>query len=175
MMFRLFIKSLDDTRRIGRALASCIERENPTAMLFYGQMGAGKTTIIRAIVEGLPGGHEAEVSSPSFTISNIYETIPEIRHFDLYRLEENCVDESLLESFDEPGVLTFVEWPERLRANCLPSDGLEIRLGPPVENTGLDADSIIDGSDQCRDIAIIPLGEKGARALRAFQMGIGPG
>ncbi len=174
MVFRQRIMNLEDTRRVGRALACCISLENPAAILFYGQMGAGKTTIIRAIVEALPGGDEAEVSSPSFTISNIYATTPEVRHFDLYRLEEGCSDESLLESFDDRGTLTLVEWPERLPSACLPPDGLEIRLGQSVSGADHGAKETGMEIGQCRDIVITPIGEKGRRTLSAFQAALPP-
>jgi tRNA threonylcarbamoyladenosine biosynthesis protein TsaE len=100
----------------------------PGALLLYGDLGAGKTTLVRSIVEALPGGGAAEVSSPSFTICNIYCTTPQVRHFDLYRCETGFPDDSLAEAFDDACALTFVEWPERLSERDLPADALICRL-----------------------------------------------
>lgn len=85
-------------------------------VLFYGDLGSGKTTMTRAFVAALPlgaHGEEAEVSSPSFTLCNLYPTQPEVAHFDLYRLEHGPADDALLDAFDE-GNIVLVEWAERL-------------------------------------------------------------
>ena len=100
----------------------------PGALLLYGDLGAGKTSLTRFVVEALPGGDSAEVSSPSFTICNIYCTAPVVHHFDLYRLEPGSPDDALGESLDDDSVLTIVEWPERMAPYYLPDDGLICRL-----------------------------------------------
>ncbi len=133
---RLSLRSLDDTRRFGQALALSMTRVQPGALLLYGDLGAGKTTLTRAIVEALPGGGLAEISSPSFTICNIYCTAPVVHHFDLYRLEPGTSDEALGESLDDLAVLTIVEWPDRMAKRDQPDDGLVCRLeGGGEENT----------------------------------------
>ena len=108
------LPSLDETRRFGQALAMSMAKVPPGALLLSGDLGAGKTALTRFVVEALPGGPEAEVSSPSFTICNIYCTAPEVHHFDLYRLEPGAPDEALEESLDDASILTIVEWPERM-------------------------------------------------------------
>lgn len=118
------------TERFGRVLAAALLSANPGALLLYGPLGAGKTTLCRHLVRSLPGGETAEVASPSFTICNIYSTQPPVHHFDLYRLDAGCEDESLEESFDDTEILTIVEWPERLHPDTLPADGLRLCLGP---------------------------------------------
>ncbi len=125
---RLVLTSLSGTRRLAGILAGAVSGENPGALLLHGDLGAGKTTFTAAFVRALPGGSEAETSSPSFTICNIYCTEPTVHHFDLYRLEPGLPDESLEESLDDPSTLTVIEWPERLSPAGLPSDGLVLRF-----------------------------------------------
>lgn len=109
----LCLRGTDETRILGRAIAEAALRASPGAILLYGELGAGKTLLTEALVRALPGGGEAEVSSPSFTVCNMYDTVPPVRHFDLYRLEAGYAGEELEESLDDPAVLTVVEWPER--------------------------------------------------------------
>ena len=131
----LSLPSLDATRRFGRVLAQSLARVPQGALLLFGGLGAGKTTLTRSLVEALPGGEAAEVSSPSFTICNIYCTIPLIHHFDLYRLEPGFPEESLSESLDDPAALTIVEWPDRLFERDFPDDGLICRIGAGAEES----------------------------------------
>ena len=126
--FSFPIPSLEQTARLGNRLAWAVQAINPGALLLYGPLGAGKTTLARFLVRALPGGEAAEVASPSFTIANIYCTAPVVHHFDLYRLESGRIDEFLEESFDDPSVLTLVEWPERLATRDLPLERVECRL-----------------------------------------------
>jgi tRNA threonylcarbamoyladenosine biosynthesis protein TsaE len=130
------LASLKDTGHLGRILAEASLKHNPGVFLLFGALGAGKTTLVRMLVQALPGGPEAEVSSPSFTICNIYCTAPQVHHFDLYRLDSECSDEALEESLDDVNVLTVVEWPERLAAYALPQDGIACKL-VSCDSTGL--------------------------------------
>ena len=118
---------------LGRRMAEALGRVNPGALLFFGPLGVGKTTLCRALVSALPGASEAEISSPSFTICNIYCTEPAVHHFDLYRLPAGMGDEALDESFDAWDVLTIVEWTEHLPESYFPADGLALRLSHGLE------------------------------------------
>ena len=148
------LTSLEDTDRLGRVLAESMVRHNPGALLLFGELGAGKTTLVRMLVEALPGGPDAEVSSPSFTICNLYCTAPQVHHFDLYRLDSGCFDEALEESLDDAAVLTVVEWPERLVAHALPQDGIACTLVSCDTTTGL-----------LRQVTLTPLGPRGEHCL----------
>lgn len=150
MPFTLSLETPEDTRRLASILARAVRACNPGAFLLYGGLGAGKTTLTRFLVGALPGGETAEASSPSFTICNIYCTKPEIRHFDLYRLEEGQPEEALEESFDTPDALTVVEWAERIADRDLPNDGVRCLLFFSPEQ----------GMRRARLEAIGPLGEK---------------
>lgn len=129
-----------DTLRLGRALALALTaRPGARTLLLSGGLGAGKTTLVRGLVEALPGGEDAEVSSPSFNICNMYPTRPETAHYDLYRLEQapgaalTVADDALLDLLETEGprrALVIVEWAERLPADVLPPDRLELTWLP---------------------------------------------
>lgn len=121
MLFTL--SSLDHTARFGATLAEAmVQVPELKVILFTGDLGSGKTTMTRAFVHTLPCryGEEAEVSSPSFTLCNIYPTQPEVAHFDLYRLEAGSPDDALLDAFDDATSIVLVEWAERLQPKDMP-------------------------------------------------------
>jgi tRNA threonylcarbamoyladenosine biosynthesis protein TsaE len=95
---------------------------------FSGAMGAGKTTIIKAICEAL--GTNDVVTSPTFTIVNEYRTASgdSIYHIDFYRIKkfEEVFDFGIEEYFDS-GCYCFMEWPE-LVENILPPETVNIRI-----------------------------------------------
>lgn len=96
---------------------------------FYGKMGAGKTTFIRAICHEL--GVTEEVTSPSFAIVNEYRsdtTGQSIYHFDFYRIKriEEVYDLGY-EDYFYGGGLNFLEWPELIE-DLLPSDAVKVKI-----------------------------------------------
>lgn len=101
-----------------------------TVFAFYGEMGAGKTTFIRALTKAL-GVDEDEANSPSFSIINEYRsdtTAELIYHFDLYRLES--IEEAFdigVEDYLDSGALCLLEWPERI-ADILPDDTVKVTV-----------------------------------------------
>jgi len=116
------------TLALGRALARALELTDPAqAVLLFGGLGAGKTTLVRALVPALPGGEDARVSSPSFNIMNLYPTDPQTAHFDLYRLEGLGPDDTLLEYLHDPGLLVLVEWAQYLDRAHWPAGHLLLR------------------------------------------------
>ena len=98
-----------------------------TVFAFNGEMGAGKTTFIKAICEEL--GVEDITNSPSFAIINEYrsETTAElIYHFDCYRLETvEEAEEIGVEDYFYSGALCFIEWQERI-VDLLPDDTVQV-------------------------------------------------
>lgn len=110
--------------RLGGALATLIVAGDVVAL--HGDLGAGKTTLIRGLVQALLGSDE-EVPSPTYTLVQIYDCEKvQVWHFDLYRLETS---EGVLElGWEEtPAGAMLVEWPERAGA-FLPTDRLDIFL-----------------------------------------------
>jgi len=112
------------TRRLGAAIARGLSAGD--AGLLEGDLGAGKTTLARAILEGL--GVRETVPSPTFTLVQTYETPGlAVRHYDLYRIEtEDELDELGLEDALAEGAV-LIEWPERAPAR-MPQGALTIAL-----------------------------------------------
>ncbi len=99
---------------------------------FFGELGAGKTTLIKGIAHGATGIPFEQVCSPTFTYLHIYEE--RLFHFDLYRLQG--VDEFLSLGFEEyffAGGISCIEWSERI-APLLPSDAIHIKLSHREEH-----------------------------------------
>ena len=99
-----------------------------TVFAFYGEMGAGKTTFIKAVCDVL--GVEDEVNSPTFAIVNEYRsaTAELIYHFDCMRIKE--IEEALdfgFEDYMECGALCFIEWPEKVE-ELLPGDVVKVQI-----------------------------------------------
>ena len=98
---------------------------------FYGKMGAGKTTFIKAICEEL--GVNDVITSPTFAIINEYRTSPKgrlveatIYHFDFYRIKKlEEVYDMRYEDYFYSGALCFIEWPELIE-ELLPEDTVKV-------------------------------------------------
>ncbi|GAA4394472.1 tRNA (adenosine(37)-N6)-threonylcarbamoyltransferase complex ATPase subunit type 1 TsaE [Nibrella viscosa] len=109
----LIMQSIDDLDDVARRLLD--EGRDCTVWLFEGEMGAGKTTLIKALCRAL--GVVSMVQSPTFSIVNEYTTRTgeSIYHFDCYRLrnEAEALDIGIEEYFDS-GNFCFIEWPERI-------------------------------------------------------------
>lgn len=103
--------------------------DDRTVFAFHGEMGAGKTTFIKALCEAL--GVEDEVNSPTFAIVNEYrsETTAElIYHFDCYRIQK--IEEAMdfgFEDYMESSALCFIEWPENVE-ELLPGDVVNVTI-----------------------------------------------
>jgi len=121
---RISTASPDETRDIGRALGAIIP--GGLFITLRGELGAGKTTFVQGIAEGL-GVKERYITSPSFALVNEYEGRLRLYHVDLYRLEGP--DDLADIGFDElPGEgVAAVEWPERA-GGSLPDERLDIEI-----------------------------------------------
>ena len=103
-------QTIEVGRKIGRTL-------NPgTVIAFCGELGSGKTTMIKGIGLGLGVRSEREIKSPTFVILHIYKGRIPLYHFDLYRMEGPSDLESLgMDEFlSDPKAVTVIEWAERL-------------------------------------------------------------
>lgn len=105
-----------------------------------GDVGAGKTTLVKGIGLGL--GVDEDVQSPSFTISRVYQARDnlELHHYDFYRLSDAGVMRyELAESINDPRVATVIEWADTVQ-QVLPDDHyrIHIRYTPDGEGRELD-------------------------------------
>lgn len=106
-----------------------IHSDNRRIWLFYGEMGAGKTTLIKAIARLL--GVREPMSSPTFSLVNEYASpVGPVYHVDLYRLQgEREVLDIGMEEYFSSGGYCLVEWPEKLGTR-LPDKRMQVRLTP---------------------------------------------
>src|SRR5688572_22301747 len=101
------------TQRLGRLLAGSLQMGDLIAL--DGPLGAGKTTLVRALVEEL-GGDPVEVSSPTFTLLNRYDARLPVVHVDAYRLQGPGALAGLgFDELAEDGI-GIVEWADRVQA-----------------------------------------------------------
>ncbi len=146
-MLRLKSNSAEQQEAIGAALAA----ECPRGCIIYllGDLGAGKTTLVRGFMRGL--GHTGAVKSPTYTLMEPYRIGEEnYCHIDLYRLADAGELEYLgLRDLLEDGATLLVEWPERGQGELPPPD-LIIR---------------IDYLQQGRNLEILAETERGERLL----------
>lgn len=121
------ISDLENIREAARQFVDAIGES--TVIAFYGKMGAGKTTFIKAVCEEL--GVEDVITSPTFAIVNEYrsETNGElIYHFDFYRIKKlDEVYDMGYEDYFYSGALCFIEWPELIE-ELLPGDALKVTI-----------------------------------------------
>jgi len=97
-------------------------------VLLSGELGAGKTTLVKGIVSGLGLAREEDVTSPSFVFVHVYSNGTRLYHVDLYRAEQPAELETLgLEDFLEEKAVVVVEWAERLKLPTLHA-ALRVRM-----------------------------------------------
>ncbi len=123
---KLIVDSEKDLDKTAKEIIKCSEEEN--IWIFYGEMGAGKTTLIKAIADQLD--IEDNVHSPTFSIVNEYGNVRNevFYHFDFYRIknETEAMDIGIEEYFDS-GDLCFIEWPQKIPL-LLPEKYLKIEI-----------------------------------------------
>jgi len=102
-------------------------------VLFNGEMGAGKTTLISALVRALGGAEDA--SSPTFSIVNEYKVADDfVYHFDFYRIKNHYEALDIgVEDYFCSGYWNFIEWPEKIKM-LLPKDVTVVNLTIDNEN-----------------------------------------
>lgn len=128
------INSLDQIHEVAKQFIS--EMGDNTVFAFYGKMGAGKTTFIKAVCEEL--GVTDVINSPTFAIVNEYrsETAGElIYHFDFYRIKKiEEVYDMGYEDYFYSGALCFIEWPELIE-DLLPGNTVNVYIEEAEDGT----------------------------------------
>lgn len=102
---------LSDISSVARKV---LQKTRSKTILFYGQMGAGKTTLIKELLLAL--GAEDAGSSPTFSLVNVYETENgQVNHFDFYRIEDESEAWDIgFEEYLQSDAWNFVEWPQKI-------------------------------------------------------------
>ena len=125
-MKEIVVDSLDGLKEVAEAVVDSLDGRNVVA--FCGAMGAGKTTLISAIMEHF--GSDDTVTSPTFALVNQYGTAEGevVYHFDFYRI--NRIEEVFDMGYEEyfySGDLCLIEWPELIE-DLLPEDAMVVRI-----------------------------------------------
>ena len=116
--------SAEETTEFGRELAKHIQP--PCLLLLEGELGSGKTTLVKGLVAGLGAAREEEVTSPSFTLVHEYGHERKVYHVDLFRIEGARDYASLgLDDLFEEDATVIIEWGERISDNA---PGLQWRV-----------------------------------------------
>ena len=139
---------------LGKALGATL-RGNEVIELI-GDLGTGKTLLVRGIAEGIQSNDI--VQSPSFTISRVYKgTDMEIQHYDFYRLGDNpgILKAELAESLSDPRVAVITEWANSVE-DLLPEDRLVISIA-------------YQPSEESRKLTFRPTGEKSVHLIEALK------
>ena len=138
--FRFQLDSLDQTDRLAAALSAVVEPGD--IVLLSGDLGTGKTTLVRRIAIHL-GVNPGSISSPTFTVMNQYDTAggSPIIHMDAYRLTGKDEHELLEPGWDDDfrdSSITFIEWGERVASlieGMCPAQPALIRLAHESETS----------------------------------------
>lgn len=121
---KLYLSSEAETIALGEVLGRNLVPGD--LILLFGELGAGKTTLVRGIARGV--GYRGRVSSPTFALAHVYRGNPlTLHHLDLYRLKKGEMGElGLDELLADPRGAVVVEWPEA--GGRWPARRVEVRL-----------------------------------------------
>ncbi|MDK2898825.1 MAG: tRNA threonylcarbamoyladenosine biosynthesis protein TsaE [Patescibacteria group bacterium] len=133
MMIFIKIDNEDDMKTFGESLGKLLQGGEFIELI--GDVGAGKTTLVKGIAVGL--GVEEQVQSPSFTISRVYNGRNNIvlAHYDFYRLKDaGIMENELKETIGDSNTITIVEWSGAV-VKTLPIDRLSVNITSPTEDS----------------------------------------
>ncbi|MGL4607314.1 MAG: tRNA (adenosine(37)-N6)-threonylcarbamoyltransferase complex ATPase subunit type 1 TsaE [Eubacteriaceae bacterium] len=123
-------ESSEETFHLGERLGEVLEF--PCVIFLYGGMGLGKTLFSKGIVSGM--GIEEDVTSPTYTVVNVYGDPPKVFHFDLYRLQDTQeLYEMGFEDYLDQGAVVIIEWPD-LACSYNFEDKLDVWIEPIQDN-----------------------------------------
>ncbi len=117
------VNNEEDMQKLGRDLAGVLGENDVVYLL--GELGVGKTVLVRGLARAL--GYAGPVTSPTFTIMNVYPSTPPIYHFDFYRLESPDLADLGLADYLECGGVSLIEWPQ-VGKGILPQDAIRLEI-----------------------------------------------
>lgn len=126
------VKSYQEMQALGERLGA--QFAGGELIELVGDVGAGKTTLVRGIARGM--GIDETIQSPSFTINRVYDTAHGRRlvHYDFYRLADpGIMQDELRETMADPSTVTIIEWADSV-GQLLPQDRLTVTIQPTGEN-----------------------------------------
>jgi tRNA threonylcarbamoyladenosine biosynthesis protein TsaE len=130
-VLRFETHSDEETRAIGRQLAQLLPAHG--VVVLTGDLGAGKTTLTKGIVEGRGAARAEDVGSPTFSLIHEYGDPVRVYHVDLYRLDTAEEARRLgLEDLFESDALVLIEWGERF-PELLPESRIEVQIAQAGE------------------------------------------
>lgn len=132
MMF-IEINGEEKMKTFGKSIGSLLRGGEIIELI--GDVGAGKTTLVKGIAVGL--GISENVQSPSFTISRVYNGRDDLtlNHFDFYRLDSaGIMANELQEVISDPKAITIIEWGGVVDG-VLPTDKMSIKISSPTEDS----------------------------------------
>ena len=121
---KIEVNNLEELEYLAKKIAENLQ--NGDVISLIGDLGAGKTTLVQFLAKEL--GVDDYVTSPTFSIVNIYDGEYQINHLDLYRLEDSSELEQIdYETYFYPDGITFIEWA-KMGGDYLPDDMIEIEI-----------------------------------------------
>ena len=127
-------KSRENTLEIAKLFAKTLSIGD--IVLLDGDLGAGKTVFVKGVTDYFSNGKMIAIS-PTFMIVNVYDTEPEIYHFDLYRIDDvEELDSIGAEEYLFGNGISFVEWPERAKG-YFPKSAIKVEIKKISENERL--------------------------------------
>ncbi|NLT19585.1 MAG: tRNA (adenosine(37)-N6)-threonylcarbamoyltransferase complex ATPase subunit type 1 TsaE [Syntrophomonadaceae bacterium] len=145
----MLIYNEEEMNRLGILIAKHLKGDE--IIYLSGELGAGKTTLVRGIMRGL--NYQDKVTSPTFTLMNLYSSHPPVFHFDFYRLGPGEIEELGLQDYLGRGGISMIEWPE-IAGEELPREALQIKI-----------ELMADDYDRERRVIITGQGEKYCRLI----------
>jgi tRNA threonylcarbamoyladenosine biosynthesis protein TsaE len=140
-------ESAEETEQFGKELSRQLPGHG--VVLLTGNLGAGKTTLAKGIIEGLGLASGGDVTSPTYTLVHEYGEPVRVYHIDLYRLDTTDEVKAIgLEEMMERDALLLIEWGERF-PEVLPVSRIEVRLqtaedeSRTIEITGMDDSKLV--------------------------------
>jgi len=127
------VKNEEDTKNFGFKLGTKLSGGEVIELV--GDIGAGKTTLVKGIAQGL--GVNDNVQSPSFTVSRVYKARNDLKlaHYDFYRLDDaGIMAHELAETMHDPKAITVIEWANTV-SNILPTQKISIKIIATAETT----------------------------------------